>query len=407
MPLFTLTDIEFRTPAQRKGVKQLTEETKKLNLLRYPLDLGSADKGHYMVININEQIKTSFPNKLSDIDPTILVNRNILSKNFGNFTTNQNISSVLDAGEKLFEKIGEAISQTSVGSSILKQFSTITDNSSLNSISELATVGYNQFKQNNENFGLRTIRRITDAVAFYMPDTLNFQYNQNYDNVNPGNQLAGQVLAAGTSAASSISRGDDPANILKTLSPFAAKLASSIVGGDVGRILFTAGTGGVVSNPMLDIIYSSPSFRNFRFDFLMYPRSQNEAVEINKIIETLRFHQAPELVKGVGGAFLYPPSEFDISFYYNGKINPNIPKISTCVLSSIDVDYVPTGSFSAYEVPSQPTPFFGGTGMPVAIRLTLAFTETEYLVKGNPILSERTSTQDYTAASQRGEYGTS
>jgi len=28
---------------------------------RYPIDLGAADKGHYILININEQINTSFP----------------------------------------------------------------------------------------------------------------------------------------------------------------------------------------------------------------------------------------------------------------------------------------------------------------------------------------------------------
>ena len=77
-----------------------------------------------------------------------------------------------------------------------------------------------------------------------------------------------------------------------------------------------------------------------------------------------------------------PPSEFDIKFMYNGKENPNIPKVSTCVLESIDIDYAPNG-FSTYEVPGQNTPTPGGTGTPVGVRMSLQFKETEILTKAN------------------------
>lgn len=82
------------------------------------------------------------------------------------------------------------------------------------------------------------------------------------------------------------------------------------------------------------------------------------------------------------GYYLIPPSEFDIKFYCNGQINTNIPPISTCVLQSVDVDYAPHG-FTAYEVPGQITPSEGGTGMPVAIQLTLQFREAEIMTKDN------------------------
>ena len=118
----------------------------------------------------------------------------------------------------------------------------------------------------------------------------------------------------------------------------------------------------------------------------MYPRTSREAQEVQNILQKLRFHQAPELVKGTGGYFMYPPSEFDISFYYNGQVNPNLPKIGTCVLTNIDVDYAPNG-WHAYEMPDSLRPEKGKTGMPVAIRLSLSFKETEYLVKGSPLLT--------------------
>jgi hypothetical protein len=140
----------------------------------------------------------------------------------------------------------------------------------------------------------------------------------------------------------------------------------------------------MVQNPMMEMIYSNPEFRTFTFDFVFYPRSEGEALQVQKIIDRLRFHQAPELVTASGGFFLVPPSEFDISFYYNGKENPNIPKISTCVLKSIDTDYAP-GGFAAYEVPGQ-TAQKGGTGMPIAIKMSLTFEETEMIYKNSNLL---------------------
>ena len=137
---------------------------------------------------------------------------------------------------------------------------------------------------------------------------------------------------------------------------------------------------------MMELLYSSPDFRSFNFDFLLMPRSEKEAKEVQNIINLLRFHQAPEIVRNSGGYFLYPPSEFDISFYYNGTENINIPKISTCVLTNIETDYAPNG-FAAYEVERESKPSFGRTGMPVAIRLGLSFMETEYIVKGSSLLS--------------------
>ena len=137
---------------------------------------------------------------------------------------------------------------------------------------------------------------------------------------------------------------------------------------------------------MMEVIYSAPEFRSFRFDFMFYPRSRIEAKEVQNIIQRIRFHQAPEVLGnnsagGLGGYFLVPPSEFDIKFYYNGAENPNIPSISTCVLQTVDVDYAPSG-FAAYEVlEDKGVPGLGSTGMPVGIRLGLVFKETQIITK--------------------------
>jgi hypothetical protein len=135
-----------------------------------------------------------------------------------------------------------------------------------------------------------------------------------------------------------------------------------------------------------NIIQNGPSVADEQRPISLYPRSEQEAAEVQEIIRLLKFHQAPEVLNsnlagGIGGFFLVPPSEFDIQFYYNGRENPNIPKISTCALTNMAVDYSPTG-FAAYETLNS-IPTLGGTGMPVAIRLTLQFAELEILTKSN------------------------
>ena len=241
-----------------------------------------------------------------------------------------------------------------------------------------------------------------DAIALYMPDTLLYQHQQNYDNLSPGNSVSGQ-LAAGVAK---IAQGE---KVLDSLKGAAAAIFSEKAGGKfgaTGALGAFAATGAVV-NPIMEVIYQSPNFRTFQYDFLFYPRDEAEAIQVQKIINTLKFHQAPEFLEGYGVGLLVPPSEFEIKFYYSGKENENIPTVGTCVLENIQTDYAPNG-WSAYEVPGQLTPELGGTGMPVAIRLSLQFKEITYLTK-NLAGEDRFSAEklnEYNKAGAAGQFGT-
>ena len=226
-----------------------------------------------------------------------------------------------------------------------------------------------------------------------MPDTLVFDHHQGYNKIESGGSL---FAAAASLAPSTVDLYKDGnmtpeqkgAQFARNVSPFIASMLSKSAGG-LAQVAFSQAFG-VVQNPMLEVLYSSPDFRTFRFDFQFYPRSEAESKEVQNIIKELRFHQAPEVAQGgTGGFFMIPPSEFDITFYYSGQENPNIPKISTCVLETLTIDYAPNG-FSAYEVPGQGATL-GGTGMPVAIRLSLQFRETEIVtkasIKGTPTMA--------------------
>ena len=403
MGLFNLFGggITFGTDV-RTGTSVLTENSKyNTNLFKYPSDLGAADKGHYILININEQINTSFPGTRVESDlPSVLANKASIAEQFGGYDTAAGLANV----SKGLQAVAAAAADTSIGKFLIKGAEGIASFAP-DKAKEVVGDGMGEISEFvdkvDANIGIRTIRRITDTIALYMPSNLTFSYNQAYNELRPGGTGLQTALSMLNSAADTYkSSGNviDTKAMFKSLSPF---LANSLLqsAGPVGQILFTAGTGGKVQNPMLEILYSSPQFREFNFDFLMFPRSEQEALEVQNIIDRLKFHQAPELVKNSGGYFLYPPSEFDISFYYNGHENPNIPKISTCVLTTITTDYTP-GGFATYEVEGESIASMGRTGMPVGIKLSLSFKETEYLVKGSPLLgnSKRNTTEKVSAS---------
>ena len=350
-----------------------------LSNLRYPSDLSSSDKNHYMTITIYEQRNTQFQN-----DPALDASgKQALAGAFGTDASSAAVRSAAgEAGQALVGIVNKGVDLLAQGANLLG----INSNSTAQAQQGAQTLtGYanDVFGAAGNPMALRATGKITTTISLYMPDTLVFDHHQGYSDVGMGGELLTGLAAGGKSIADIVNNpgtDDKFKQAVTNLSPFALSILAN-KGGNFTKTLFTAATG-VVQNPMLEMIYTTPSFRTFRFDFQFYPRSQKESEEVQNIIRELRFHQAPEGLAASNGFFMVPPSEFGINFYYNGVENPNIPKLGICVLQTLTVDYAPSG-FSAYEVPGQLTPQRGGTGMPVAIRVSLQFKETEIRTKAS------------------------
>jgi hypothetical protein len=394
--LFNLTGTNFKSAGKASGVlDKLAGSQYETSTYRYPEDLGAGDKGHYMIININEQRLTAFGGTGATGDrPTAIRNQQSnptnsagpsqTMKSYGDAITAINNS---DFAQSVFGGVSSAVD--SLSNAVREYGGDVggTAASGIQGAKGFASGVHGLVMQGAKslsNGSIRAQKRILSTVALYMPDTLAFTTNQSYQDVGAGGQMLTALAAGGKTAIDILKSNASPFEkgqaLGVNLSPFILSNLSKQAGG-LGQIAFSQAFG-VVQNPMLEVLYSSPEFRTFRFDFQFYPRSEKEAKLVQGIIQLLRFHQAPEVAQGgSNGYFLVPPSEFDISFYYKGKVNPNIPSISTCVLTSMDVDYAP-GGFSAYEVPNQAATM-GGTGMPVAIRMSLQFKETEILTKAS------------------------
>ena len=375
---FNLLGTSVSVDPSRGPLGDLYSNQQSTNLLKYPIDLGDrADRGHYMVFYIKKQSKG-------------VNNTNIPVA--GSLSNNGEVG-LIGGSTNFSTAVQKTVSQTAT--SIVSQiFNALTGSASTgqvfqNNSAATANLLQSSIKNKQGAAAFLSEQRKTiltkDTIALYMPDTLMYSYNQSYESLSPGKSLAGQIGAqlGGTGGTS-----EQFKDRLKDLGASSAAVAALVaeakankLAGDAGRLAIYKAIGGIV-NPMLEVIYSSPAFRQFRFDFSFFPRSRTEALTVQNIIERFRFHQAPDLVTDTSSAILIPPSEFDIRFYYAGSINPNIDSIGNCVLTSIDVNYAPNG-FQAYEMPAEDTPSWGGTGMPVEIQLSLNFQETVILTKSD------------------------
>jgi hypothetical protein len=373
--------------SQRSGTPgsfNLINNTYDYNTFRYPLDIGNYDKGHYMVIHINQQKKTQFGSEKHPSDkPTAIQELLDLEKKRGAVGFGTSLTAVTNyAGGVVTNTASYAGTISNVINKIPGTTSSQADTAADVVQSGATKLGSDLSSFNSDGF-TRTIERTTDSVVLYMPDTLNFQYSQVYDELKVGAGLASGALAAGISVYDQVKKsgmGVDK-NVITPFVLSALEAGTRGTLGDLGRAGFFA-INQMVRNPMLELIYSQPQLRTFQFDFKFYPRDEKEALEVQNIIERLRFHQAPEIKSGTTGYFLIPPSEFDIKFYYNGNINPNIDRITTCVLEQLTINYAPQG-FTAYESANELRPALGRTGMPVAIEMTLIFKETQIRTKDN------------------------
>ena len=380
MAFFSLTDIKYVSGQNRDSEFALNGNSFDAYNRRYPIDIGNTDKGHYMTFFIFTQERTQVEGYQQGgfmLDPSG-GNATVLD------TPSQNaLGAVQFIAEELIgdnrnREVDESVS-VKENPNFFETFKNSSAAATLRSLKN-SEVGQNLLKRGNF---FRTINRTKDSISLYMPDTLAFDYARSYSDLSVTADLGN--LGLGLSAAASIydQRKSGVSNQIKNAAPFAAEFAKNKLGSNGGQTLFsavTAATGGALAvNPQLELIYQGTGFRSFRFSFMFYPRSKKEAEEVLGIIDSFTFHQAPEVLSSSFGRYLVPPSEFDIKFYCNGKENPNIPKMTTSVLTGISVDYAPSG-FASYETLLM-EPERGGTGMPVAIRMDLSFKETEIITK--------------------------
>lgn len=221
-------------------------------------------------------------------------------------------------------------------------------------------------------------RKNGDSIALYIPDTVNVTYSADYNDKFSLTDALGKpyFLAQGAVSLYNTFKNFMNEPVVNTINkagndPFVVKkiaevLSSSRLGTNLTDIALNKS--GFALNPQVQVLFEGIGFRNFQFDFLLTPYSQEESDTIKKIIEKFKYASAPKIDRnGVfsQGLFMQIPNTFEIEFLYKGARNTNVHRIGESVLTNVNVDYAGAGSWATHN-----------DGSPVQIRLTLQFTET-------------------------------
>jgi hypothetical protein len=123
---------------------------------------------------------------------------------------------------------------------------------------------------------------------------------------------------------------------------------------------------GVAFNNHMESFFSDVSLRKFNFEFLLSPRTPDEAREIQQIIKMFKYAGHPAQYQGLHGVFFAYPQVFDIEFFNQDQTH----KIGTSALTNMS---------TVYGGPTMNNTFYDKH--PVQITLSLEFTELEILDK--------------------------
>lgn len=220
------------------------------------------------------------------------------------------------------------------------------------------------------------------AVALYVPDTLISQASVSYggtDMSRIGQALMqiGQAIAS-PQADLGLTTRSAASTVLPTM---INQMQNKLLGGQENL------KQGVALNPLKEQLLQGLDFRTWDFTFEFFPRSPDEATQVQNIIHTFRTSMLPgtsdgtdigagKLVESVTKAesqtadyFTYP-NVFDI--YFDGPLGSAIDGFLPAVCTNAQVDHTGGLKFSTYE-----------NGMPVKTTLTLQFQEIKMLTQSN------------------------
>ena len=147
-------------------------------------------------------------------------------------------------------------------------------------------------------------------------------------------------------------------------------LAAVIAGMAAGAGDMLTRTTGAITNPNMELLFNGPDLRTFSFQFLLAPRSQDEAKTIIKILRFFKQGMAP--IRTKSRLFLKSPHTFQLSYRNSkGQDHKFLNKFKECALQSLGVNYTPNGNYSTYE-----------DGVMTAYQMTMTYKEL------NPIYND-------------------
>ena len=304
-------------------------------MLEYPTGLGDKDQGHWILFEILAQKK----GQLSDAKKK----------------------------ETKAQKAYEKQSQLSPGHPGRNQIPQPDPNKEHNRASDAG------LQSSSLQLIKKSTARLDTVIALYMPPSVQVSYDVKY-----ADQEIGLVAETGLAAIKAF-QGQQGGLVDKTIS--GVKAAAGGAGAGIARFGMDKAAGmvqgldaviaierGQVITPRMELMFEGMGRRSFSYSFTFIPKSEPEAVTVEKIVDHFKIHMMPDFADtwsgGVHGVReMTIPDHFNIRYMHRHKTNTHLNLIHTCALTKMDVDYG-AERFTAYA-----------EGRPQTTKISLNFTE--------------------------------
>ena len=241
-----------------------------------------------------------------------------------------------------------------------------------------------------ERFNKQRTKRTTDSIVLYMPPIIQNTTTTAYKST----ELGGMGMELAQRAMSAYSRVDQAQGIggsleaiwdsipgfmdqgIQEVEKGIAKAVSAVIGGDAWTGLQKMSN--KAENRYMEAAFDNVALRKFSYTFKFTPKNVKESFVARDIIKLFRWHMLPELPnKDDFGRYFVTPAEFDLFYMFRGDENTWLNKISTCVLTNLDVNYA-NGNFQTFR----PIWGTGNEGAPpTEIEMKMDFMETRIITK--------------------------
>jgi hypothetical protein len=335
--------------------------------LTYPLDIDDpSGSGHYIIFRINVQDKGKL--EINEAKTSVKNFEEKLKAELNIALDKEQKAADLDEGYQ-----GEIITltqrkQTQIREDLLKKQG-IVDFDKTKAKADSGTSG----RKDSSSIQLQnpTTRRISTAIALYMPQQITTSYQAKYSEDTIGivaETVGGAVLSAMSGGGFGGVMGVLGAGAEEGFNQFLQKGAELAAPGAQAMMAIHQGK---VITPKLELMFKGVGRRSFSYEFNFIPKSEKEAEEVEKIVKEFKFQMSADFDGGgaQGQRRMTIPSNFDIEYMYKGQGNKHLHKISTCVLEKMDVTYG-GDKFVAYA-----------GGRPQSTKISLSFSEMEIITK--------------------------
>lgn len=238
---------------------------------------------------------------------------------------------------------------------------------------------------NTNSIALRNSQtsKVIKTIALYMPPSVNATYGASYADSEIGAlaDIGSQVIESFFASQGDMTTrlqtviDDVRGNVKGVLEKATLGALNTIAPG--ARALAQATTGTVVA-PRMELMFERVNRRNFSYNFILIPKSVEEARVIEEIVQEFKLAMHPEFIDATQSfRRMKMPNLIDITFHSHGGHNNFINKISTCYLKSVNVTYG-GDRYTAHE----PTVGINGRGSPPQrTTIALEFSELGILSK--------------------------